>query len=897
MKKMLSSCENYSAFKDVDLVVIGGTQAGINAALAAKSKGVHVVLFEARHALGCDTAGKLLLSAKDGKLVEPLAIRKELDRKMLDAKIEFRTWTYVKDIVKTADGTVAGVTLVNRSGESFLPAKAVIDATERAYAAKAAGSVFKPFPAGTYMVSRYVVSAEEPKADGMLVEKIASTGVHEINPLPVCNDISAREGFLWKCSFQVHMEDGSPWSFAEMEQIAREKTWTNAQFESAESCVFNAPDKLEKDCPGVFTAGPLASRYPYVIGIEAAEYAKSAKGGKPVVPQLPPMSESFDCAVVGLGTGGASALIAASRSTMKSVGFEYSYRLGGVSTEGMIGKYYYGNLVGFTAEIDKNLKESDGLVYEQAKENWLRTTSYNQGASIMLGSVVYGVEKEGSRITALKVMLAEGAPMRVPVKMVIDATGNCDVAVAAGEETEFINADELSLQGAAFVRKKLGFSYLNLDWTFVNDCDADDLWYLSLRGRISYQDNKGFWDQSQMIDTRERRRLHGLFRVTPHDVMLERRYPDIVCITRSNFDTHGQTIDPMFLIVSSEHRPLTVNLPYRAILPQKTTNLCVVGLGLSASRDAMPILRMIGDVQNQGYVAGKACEHALNEDKALKDIDIKSLQRDLIRKDVVPEWVLTAKDTLPVSNVKMQEAVNAIANDYQELAVIFSAPEQALPLLEKAYGKAKGTAKLRYAHVLGMLGSAIGEATLVAALENASWDQGWQYRGMGQYGRPVSQLDSYIIALAKSKSQVGFDAVSRLAKQLKSEDAYSHFRAVALYFEAIGKKKAAQCLVKLLNLPDVSGHYISWEKDGAPAIAEYDIYNFCSQNKDAYQDTAGESEFERTRCLRELSLARALYRLGDSNGIAKRTLEAYAQDPRRAYAAHAKLVLAVASSC
>lgn len=875
-----------------DVVVIGGTEAGIDAALAAKNAGASVVLFEARHALGSDTAGKLLLPVRENKVVEPLVIRKMLDRKLLDAKIDFRTWTYVKEIVKTADGAIAGVTLVNRSGEKFFPAKAVIDATERAYAAKNAGSVFAPFPAGEYELTRYVVSGEKPQAENMTAKKIASTGIHTFNGPIYHPEIRSLEGFLWKCTFKLPMKDGTPWSFARMEQLAREKTWTNQQFESAETCVFAAPDKLVKDCPGVFTAGPLASLSPSEAGRAAANFARTVQGGAPRVPAEMPTSKTFDCAVVGLGTGGAPALISVARSGLKAVGFEYSYRLGGVSTEGVIGNYWYGNLVGFTAELDNALKASGGLVHSQIKENFFRTESVRKGATIVPGSFVYGVEKGNDRITALKVMLAEGYPARIPVKTVIDATGNCDVAVAADEETEFINADELSLQGATFSRKKLGQSYLNLDWTFVNDCDADDLWYLSLRGRLSYQENAGFWDQSQMIDTRERRRLHGLYRVTPQDVLLERRYPDIICITASNFDTHGQTVEPQFLIQSTEHDKLMVNLPYRAILPRKTVNLAVIGLGLSASRDAMPILRMIGDVQNQGYVSGKACAHALQENKALKDIDIKSLQRELIQKQILPEWVLQAKDTLPVSDEKMAEAVVAVGHDYQGLAEVFSDPARALPLLEKAYHAAEGKEKLFYAHVLGMLGSNAGETTLVSALTGAAWDTGWQYRGMGQFGRPVSTIDSYIIALAKSRSAAGFDAVAALANQLKSDAAYSHYRAVAMYFEAVNAPGAVPILAKLFQLPGVGGHAFSWAKDGAPPIKEYDIYNFKSENQVKYQNTAGESEFERTRCLRELTLARALYRLGDSGGIAGRALEAYAQDPRRAYAKHAQLVLA-----
>jgi hypothetical protein len=54
----------------------------------------------------------------------------------------------------------------------------------------------------------------------------------------------------------------------------------------------------------------------------------------------------------------------------------------------------------------------------------------------------------------------------------------------------------------------------------------------------------------------------------------------------------------------------------------------------------------------------------------------------------------------------------------------------------------------------------------------------------------------------------------------------------------------------------------------------------------------GVGDKERSDVLRELCIVRALYRLGDSpDGIAKRTLEAYTKDPRRAYANHAKLVL------
>ena len=89
----------------------------------------------------------------------------------------------------------------------------------------------------------------------------------------------------------------------------------------------------------------------------------------------------------------------------------------------------------------------------------------------------------------------------------------------------------------------------------------------------------------------------------------------------------------------------------------------------------------------------------------------------------------------------------------------------------------------------------------------------------------------------------------------------------------------------------IGGHAFAWERDGAPAIPDYNVYNFRTKRTDLAQGAAGVSEGERNRCLRELVLARALYRLGDVKGRAKSVLEAYRQDPRRAYAEHARLIL------
>ena len=355
-----------------EVVVIGGTDAGVEAALAAKKAGADVILLESRPALGSDTAGKLIIEKEDGSLQTPLSIRKSLDKKLLDAKIPFRTWVYVKDICRDDKG-VAGVVTVSRSGVRFIAAKCVIDATERAYAAKRAGGEFSAFPAGEYTVRRRVVSGDKPEAKGMEVKLIGVIGVHKIGKPTIDPKVKEIEGKLWECSIKVKMEDGSALSYAKMEQLARDKTWTFRQIESAETCVLDAPDKLIKDAKGVFTCGPLGKLRPEEAGRLASQCARNGTFRKlRIEPSVVESIAGYDAAVAGLGTGGASALVALSRAGVKAIGFEYSYRSGGLTTEGLIGSYWYGNRVGFTAELDEAVKKS-GLIYSQTKENFFRS--------------------------------------------------------------------------------------------------------------------------------------------------------------------------------------------------------------------------------------------------------------------------------------------------------------------------------------------------------------------------------------------------------------------------------------------------------------------------------------------------------------------------------------------
>ena len=67
---------------------------------------------------------------------------------------------------------------------------------------------------------------------------------------------------------------------------------------------------------------------------------------------------------------------------------------------------------------------------------------------------------------------------------------------------------------------------------------------------------------------------------------------------------------PVFTIRPPDREDMLVNVPYRCLLPKDLDSILVTGLGVSAHRDAMPVIRMQPDIQNQGYAAGVAAAMA-----------------------------------------------------------------------------------------------------------------------------------------------------------------------------------------------------------------------------------------------------------------------------------------------
>jgi len=150
----------------------------------------------------------------------------------------------------------------------------------------------------------------------------------------------------------------------------------------------------------------------------------------------------------------------------------------------------------------------------------------------------------------------------------------------------------------------------------------------------------------------------------------------------------------------------------------------------------------------------------------------------------------------------------------------------------------------------------------------------------------ISALDSYIIALGRTRDGRALAPILEKVGLLDASKEFSHHRACALALEAMAGagasnvpkadlKRAAAALAALLAKPGMTG-YATPTVDAAKAQTE----------------PSRTSTVPRSNSLRELVLARALYRCGDHQGVGEKILRAYAADLRGHYARHAQAVLA-----
>ncbi len=880
----------------------------------------------------------------------PMHIKRVLDQALLDAGVKFLYGCYATDVLHDDDGQPCGIVMANRAGRQAVVAKTIVDATDRAWVARQAGASFQDFPSGRHSVKRVVIGGEIRTGDAMTARQVDPPFR---GPYP--NPAGTSSGIfpVIEYTLDVPLADDSLTSRAAADQLARTATYHPEQQFTADSLFIIPPDSVHGRIAGSgewsgVDALPFDAFRPeeidrlWILGgcadvtreqadrllrplalidlgrrIGRAAAAEATTLPHPAQPRLRgqassasdapgevrefldgvrPVQESptitaeartlpvlgrYDVVVIGGGTAGAPAGIGAARQGARTLVVEVLHGLGGVGTTGAISKYYYGNCVGFTSEIPGGAS----WVIEQRQE-WYRQELLQAGADIWFGAIGCGALVHENRVLGAVVASPFGRGV-VLARVVIDATGNADIAAAAGAECRYVGADEFAMQGTGLPPRQLGATYTNTDYTYTDETDLVDVWHLMVYAKQKFS---GAFDLGQLVDTRERRQIIGDFTVTLLDQMAGRTYPDTILHAMTNYDSHGYSVAPYSQLKHPLRTRFWTWLPYRCLLPRGLDGILVSGIGISAQRDAQPLVRMQPDVQNQGYAAGVAAAMAARADLPLRAIDMHALQRHLVQIGNLPEEVLQHEDSFPVSDEALADAVESIRTDSEGLAVILAHADRSLPLLRTAHEASDGRDMLAYAKILGMMGDDFGLGTLIGAVGAAeSWDEtpSWKltaedadYRDVGW---SMSRLDNTIVALGRTRRTEAVPVILEKLKQLRANSSFSHYRSIALALERLADPRAAGPLADLLRQPGMTGHvHLPLDESAGQELPD---------EKASARIRSAWDPSNRTNAVRELALARALYRCGDHDGLAREILAQYTRDLRGHFARHAKAVL------
>jgi len=465
---------------------------------------------------------------------------------------------------------------------------------------------------------------------------------------------------------------------------------------------------------------------------------------RPVAPTAVPVVRNVDVLVVGGGTSGATAAAATAREGVKTLVLEMNPGLGGTGTIAGVDSYWFGRRVGFAARVTEKVKEvHDSIHYATEKGNtprWnieakmfaLLREAEQAGAEVLFNTIITGTIVEGSQVRGVTAATRYG-PCAVLSKVVIDATGDGDVAFFAGAESVYCSAMDHFGMWCNFAQLNTPGRNWNHFTSSVDTGNIEDATRKILAGR---RRGNNCHDHGIYLAARESRHILGDALVTMTDLYRDRRWPDVINLHYSNSDMKGKTTSQWFLVgLIAPH--FEAEIPYRALLPKGLENILIVGKAFSTTHDALAGIRQQADLENLGGVAALAAAKAVKEGRTPRRIDVAELQQRLVQEGILPKEVLTRKlKPCRYTDAELKALVAAMIGDkpllaYQKMEMfevfrgkipfieVCTAGPRVVPMLEAALETARGEARVVLAKALALYGSQTAVPVLLSEIDKA----------------------------------------------------------------------------------------------------------------------------------------------------------------------------------
>jgi hypothetical protein len=379
--------------------------------------------------------------------------------------------------------------------------------------------------------------------------------------------------------------------------------------------------------------------------------------------------QNYDVAVCGGGFAGISAALAAAREGKKVILFEKEYMLGGLGTAGLVTIYLplcdgFGRQVSFGI-VEELLKLSVTYGAEaRYPKNWLdgvgaRTehdqryeVQYNaqlfailaemllleNGVDILYGSYVVAADTKNHKITTLYVENKSGRNV-YPVRSVVDATGDCDIAKFAGAPTETFKQGNV-LAAWYYYTNPTGYRLQMVGGADIPDEERTgkeakpliDRRFTGLDGKelsemvcLSHQTTLNHWLKKRETD---KEAVISTVSTIPQ-IRMTRKIVGEFELAHTQMHTYFD--DSIGMVSNWKKRGPVYEVPFRTLYNKEIKNLIVAGRCTSVNETLWDVMRVIPCCAVTGQAAGTAA--AMTDD--FSTLDVSLLQKKLQDNGVV----------------------------------------------------------------------------------------------------------------------------------------------------------------------------------------------------------------------------------------------------------------------